>query len=427
MKVSPKQERIAMLAEKNPEMVFTSLNQYLTKELLKASLRKLNKNSAVGVDGISVEDYNTNADGKLEELITAVKTGKYRAPSVKRVYIPKSKNEKRPLGIPTTEDKILQKAVLTILEPIYEKTYYDFSYGFRPEKSAQQALQKIWETAMRMGGCWILDIDIKKYFDSIGHEHLRNFLQRRVNDGVITRLIGKWLKAGIMEDGSIRRTIYGTPQGGIISPLLSNIFLHYVLDEWFVKQVKPCLKGQAELIRYADDFVILVKNEKDAGIIMDVIPKRLGKYGLTMNLEKSRMINFSRSSNERGSRNTFNFLGFKHFWGKSLRGNDIIVRKTSSKSFCKGIKAIHEWIKRNRHRPVAEQCKALSAKLAGHFNYFGITGNSRRLEAFKDRVQIIWHYWLSRRSNRSWITWDKFNLFLLIYPLPRAKIYHSYV
>ena len=425
MIVSTVQERIAKLAEDRPEMVFTTLNQYLTEEWLKEMLKGINKHSVTGIDGISVEEYKENADEKLKNLINQAKTGMYRAPSVKRVYIPKNKTEKRPLGIPTTEDKILQKGVKAILEPIYEKTFYEFSYGFRPGKSAHQALKKIWDTAMEMGGCWILDIDIKKYFDTIDHGHLRDFLKQRVNDGVITRLIGKWLKAGIMENGSIQKTLYGTPQGGIISPLLSNIYLHYVLDEWFVKQVKPCLSGRAELIRYADDFIILVKEESDARRIMNTIPKRLNKYGLSMNLEKSQMIDFR--SPPKGDKSTFSFLGFTHFWGESRKGNNVIMRKTKSKSFSKGIKSISEWVKQYRHTPVAEQCKHLTSILLGHFNYFGITGNSRKIGEFKNKVLIIWHYWLNRRSNKRSLTWDKFNQFLLSYPLPKVKIYHSYV
>lgn len=425
MLVSTVQERIAKLAEERSEEAFTSLNQYLTEEWLKEMLREINKRSVPGIDGISVEEYKENADEKLKRLIDEAKAGRYRAPSVKRVYIPKSETEKRPLGIPTTEDKILQKGVTAILEPIYEKTFYAFSYGFRPGKSAHQALEKIWKTAMEMGGCWILDMDIKKYFDTIDHGHLRDFLKQRVNDGVITRLIGKWLKAGIMENGTVQKTLYGTPQGGIISPLLSNIYLHYVLDEWFVKQVKPCLRGRAELIRYADDFVILVKEENDARRIMNTIPKRLNKYGLSINLEKSRMIDFR--SPPKGDKSTFSFLGFTHFWGKSRKGNNVVMRKTKSKSFSKGIKSIFAWVKQNRHKPVSEQHKTLTSKLLGHYNYFGITGNSRKIEEFKSKVQISWHYWLNRRSNKRTFTWDKFNQFLMNYPLPKAKIYHTYV
>ncbi len=313
-----------------------------------------------------------------------------------------------------------------LLEPIYENVFHDFSYGFRPKRSANQALEKIWETAMNMGGCWILDVDIKKYFDTIDHGHLRDFLKQRVNDGVINRLIGKWLKAGVMENGTVEKTLYGTPQGGIISPLLSNVYLHYVLDDWFEKQVKPCLNDRAEIIRYADDFVILVKNENDARRIMDVLPKRLGKYGLEMNMDKSRIVDFSRPDGSKG-KDSFNFLGFTHFWGKSRKGNIVVKRKTSTKSFCKGLKSIWEWLKKNRHILLTEQQKALKAKLTGHFAYFGITGNIDRISDYKWQVQKAWRYWLNRRNNNRSFTWQKFNDLLSVYPLPKVRIVHSFL
>lgn len=425
--MSTVQKRIAELAERNPEWRLSTLNQYLTVDLLKQAYIELNKHSATGIDGISVDEYGDNIDDKLKELVCKAKTGQYRAPPVKRVYIPKSKTEKRPLGIPTTEDKILQKGVQMLLEPIYETTFYDCSYGFRPGRSAHQALEKVWQTAMEMGGCWILDIDIKKYFNTIDHCHLREFLKQRVNDGVINRLIGKWLKAGVMENGTIEKSILGTPQGGIISPLISNVFLHYVLDEWFEKTVKPCLSGKAELVRFADDFVILIKDDNDARRVMNVLPKRLGKYGLEINQEKSRIVDFRRPAKEGKSKSSFNFLGFKHFWGKSRKGNDTIIRKTSTKSFSKGIKSVFDWVKLNRHKPVTEQHKTLIARVRGHYNYFGITGNSRKIGAFKVIVQNIWHYWLNRRGSKRPILWGSFNQFLLKYPLPEVKIYHSYI
>ena len=288
--MSTKQQRIAELARNGPEMAFTTLAHHIDINWMHMAYAQTRKDGAVGVDGQTAADYETNLMGNLQDLLDRAKSGTYVAPPVRRVHIPKagSPNETRPLGIPTFEDKILQRAVLMVLEPVYETDFLDASHGFRPGRGAHGALDSLWKQAMNLGCCWIVDVDLRKFFDTIDHGHLREFLKRRVRDGVILRLIGKWLNAGVLEDGVLTTPEHGTPQGGVISPLLANIVLHYVLDEWFAKEVRPRLKGEAFLIRYADDFVIGVAREDDARRIMEVLPKRMSKYGLTVHPEKTR-------------------------------------------------------------------------------------------------------------------------------------------
>ena len=288
--VLTKQQRIAELARNGPDMAFTTLAHHIDIDWMHMAYAQTRKDGAVGVDGQTADDYENNLMGNLQNLLDRAKSGTYVAPPVRRVHIPKagSPGETRPLGIPTFEDKILQRAVLMVLEPVYETDFLDASHGFRPGRGAHGALDSLWKQAMNLGCCWIVDVDLRKFFDTIDHGHLREFLKRRVRDGVILRLIGKWLNAGVLEDGVLTTPEHGTPQGGVISPLLANIVLHYVLDEWFAKEVRPRLKGEAFLIRYADDFVIGVAREDDARRIMEVLPKRMSKYGLTVHPEKTR-------------------------------------------------------------------------------------------------------------------------------------------
>ena len=288
--VFTKQQRIAELARNGPEMAFTTLAHHIDINWMHMAYAQTRKDGAVGVDGQTAADYENNLMGNLQDLLDRAKSGTYVAPPVRRVHIPKagSPNETRPLGIPTFEDKILQRAVLMVLEPVYETDFLDASHGFRPGRGAHGALDSLWKQTMNLGCCWIVDVDLRKFFDTIDHGHLREFLKRRVRDGVILRLIGKWLNAGVLEDGVHTTPEHGTPQGGVISPLLANIVLHYVLDEWFAKEVRPRLTGEAFLIRYADDFVIGVAREDDARRIMEVLPKRMSKYGLTVHPEKTR-------------------------------------------------------------------------------------------------------------------------------------------
>lgn len=428
--VSTKQERIAKLAEQSPEMGFTSLAYLMDIEWLHEAYRRTRKDGAAGIDGQTSADYERNLAGNLQSLLDRAKSGRYFAPPVRRVHIPKagSSTETRPIGIPTLEDKVLQRAVVMLLEPIYEQDFHDGSYGFRPGRSAHDALESLWKGLMNMGGGWVVEVDIRKFFDTLDHAHLRAFLRHRVRDGVLLRLIGKWLNAGVMEAGSVSYPESGSPQGGVISPLLANVYLHYVLDMWFEREVQPRLAGRAFLIRYADDFVIVFSNELDARRVMDLLPKRFGQYGLTLHPEKTRLIEFKPPIDRRkpsGLPRTFDLLGFTHYWARSRKGSWVVKRQTSSKRLTRGLQAIADWCRRHLHQPVREQHRKLSAKLRGHCAYYGITGNSPMLSTFRMRVHRIWRYWLSRRHRKRTMTWDCFNRLLQRYPLPAAVAIHS--
>jgi RNA-directed DNA polymerase len=404
------------------------LNHYLDVDWLREAYRRLRKDSAPGYDGQTVADYGQDLEANLKSLLDRAKSGTYYAPPVRRVHIPKGTgNETRPIGIPATEDKLLQRAVAMLLEPIYEQDFLVCSYGFRPGRSAHGALSALWTQCMTNRITWILDVDISKFFDTLDKAHLRSFLQHRVRDGVITRLIGKWLKAGVLEQGALYYPEAGTPQGGSASPLLSNLYLHYVLDLWFAQDVIPRLRGRAFMTRFADDVVMGFELQEDAEKVRNVLPKRLGKYGLTMHPDKTRLVAFGRPSGASGNKpGTFDYLGFTHYWGKSRRGKWIIKRKTAHDRLNRGLKRIAEWCRRNRHRPMAEQHKELCQKLRGHYAYYGITGNDLWLRKFRQGVKRTWQKWLHRRSRSSTdMPWDRFNRLLQRYRLPPARVAHS--
>jgi len=431
--VSTKQQRIATLAKQSPQMGFTSLAYLMDSAWLHEAFQRTRQDGAAGVDGLTATEYEANLEVNLQTLLDRAKAGTYRAPPVRRVHIPKggSTTETRPIGIPTLEDKVLQRAVVMLLEPIYEQDFYDCSYGFRPGRSAHQALAALWKQTMDSHGGWILEVDIRKFFDTLDHAHLRAFLQQRVRDGVLTRLIGKWLQAGVMEDGTVTYPEAGSPQGGVISPLLSNIFLHYVLDEWFEREVKPRLRGKAYLIRYADDFVIGFSQEEDAKRVLAVLPQRFGKYGLALHPDKTQLLPFQQASASgegtgRGTPpGTFTLLGFTHYWGRSLRGNWVVKRKTATSRLSRALRSIAQWCRLHRHCPISEQQLTLSQKLRGHFAYYGITGNAPALSAFRLWVVRCWRHWLNRRHRERSLTWDLFNRLLQRYPLPPARVVHS--
>ena len=429
--VFTKRRRIALIAANNPQMAFTSLNHYLDLEWLRYAFYQTRKNGAPGVDGQTWHDYELNLEENLQSLLDRAKSGAYRAPPVRRVYIPKggSSTETRPIGIPTLEDKLLQRAVMMILEAIYQWQFYDCSFGFRRGLSAHNALDSLWQQSMGTGIRWILEVDIRKFFDTLDHRHLREFLRQRVRDGVLLRLIGKWLKAGVMEEGLVSYPDAGSPQGGVISPILANAYLHYVLDDWFHTVVLPRMRGKAFLIRYADDFVIGFTDERDARRVTEVIPKRFGKYGLAIHPDKTRLVRFGRPQQRhvpRGERpGTFEFLGFTHYWGLSLKGNWVIKRKTASNRLTRAVAAISLWCRRNRHRPIREQHEKLCAKLRGHYGYYGITGNSHQLSCFRTIVAEVWYKWLCRRKRKPYPNWAWFERLLRRYPLPPAIPVHS--
>jgi group II intron reverse transcriptase/maturase len=432
--VSTRQQRIATLAKQDPRRAFISLNHYLDLEWLREAFQRTRKDGAPGVDGQTWSEYAEHLEVNLQSLLDRAKSGTYRAPPVRRVHIPKgSGNETRPIGIPTLEDKVLQRAVVMILEAIYEQDFYHGSYGFRPRRSAHQALDSLWKQTMQTGGGWILEVDIRKFFDTLDHGHLQAFLRQRVRDGVLLRLIGKWLNAGVMEDGNISYPETGSPQGGVISPILANVFLHYVLDEWFTRQVQPRLRGRAFLIRYADDFVIGFTREDDARRVMEVLPKRFGKFGLAVHPDKTRLVPFHRPAHanppEGGPPSerpgTFDLLGFTHFWSRSRKGNWVVKRKTSASRFTRAVRTIAHWCRQHRHDPIEEQHHTLCQKLRGHNAYYGITGNSPSLWRFREEVKRNWLKWLSRRKRGRGPNWSWFTRLMERYPLPNAVTIHS--
>jgi group II intron reverse transcriptase/maturase len=432
--VSTQQQRLAELARQAPQLGFTTLNHYLDLPWLREAYRRTRKDGAAGVDGQTAADYDADLGNNLQRLLDRAKSGTYRAPPVRRVHIPKGAgtNETRPLGIPTFEDKVLPRATVMVLEAIYEQDVYPCSYGFRPGRSAHQALRDLWQQAMQNGGGWILEVDIRKFVATLDHAQLRSLLRRRVRDGVLLRLIDKWLNAGVLEEGSLSYPEAGTPQGGVLSPLLANVYLHSVLDDGFEREVKPRLRGRAFLIRYADDFVIGFTEESDARRVREVLPKRFGKYGLTLHPDKTRRVPFQRPPQRSGRGDgpperpgTFDFLGFTHLWGKSRTGHNVVKQQTAASRLRRVIGTVADWCRRNSHRPLAEQHRERSQKLVGHYGYYGITGNADALVEVFNRVTAWWRRWLSRRSWAGRLSWDGFKRLLGRLALPRPRVVHS--
>ena len=433
--VSTKQHRIAELAKRSPELVFTSLGHLIDLEWLLEAYRRTRKDGAVGVDGQTAADYEEDLTANLQSLMNRVHSGTYRAPPVRRVQIPKgNSSETRPIGIPTFEDKLLQRAVLMLLEPIFEQDFSDSSYGFRPGRSTHQAIDATWKHTMDLRGGFVLEVDLRKFFDTLDHRHLGTFLQRRVRDGVIQRLIGKWLNAGVMESGNLSYPDCGSPQGGVISPLLANVYLHYVLDEWFYNDVLPCMRARAHLVRYADDAVMIFEVESDARRVLAVLGKRCSKYGLTIHTEKTRLVDFRRpllspgkSGNADSKPEPFDLLGFTHYWSRSRSGQRVVKRKTMSSRLTRSVQSIDSWCKAHRHDRLIDQHAALCLKIRGHDAYYGITGNGDALQTFRFLVHRTWRRWLSRRHRKRKLDWDKFNRLLESFPLPPVCIVHSVI
>ena len=428
--ISTRLQRIATLAREMPGVALRTLGQYIDIACLREAYRRTRKDGAVGVDRQTAEQYAEDLERNLQSLLDRAKSGTYSAPPVRRVHIPKGDGvQRRPIGIPTFEDKILQRAVTMVLEAVYEQDFLDCSYGFRPGRSAHQALGVLREGLMTMGGGWVLAVDIRSFFDTLDHGQLRAILRKRVQDGVLLRLIGKWLHAGVLEDGGITYPDSGTPQGGVISPLLANIFLHEVLDTWFENEVKPRLRGQAVLVRYGDDVTAVFSQEEDARRVWAVLPKRFARYGLTLHPEKTRLIAFRRPSG--GDRDatarpkSFDMLGFTHVWTRSLRGYWVIKRKTARDRLSRALRAIAQWCRQHRHAPVSWQHAVLSRKLRGHYGYYGITGNSVAITRFRHAVRNRWRNWLSRRGGRSSMSWSQFHRLEERYLLPAAIAVHS--
>jgi RNA-directed DNA polymerase len=430
--ISTKVEQIAKLAQQMPNVALTSLSHHIDIEWLHEAYRRTRKDGAAGVDRVTAEEYAKKLEENLQSLLGRAKSGdQYRAPPVRRVHIPKGSGSKtRPIGIPTFEDKVLQRAVVMALEAVYEQDFLACSYGFRPGRSAHDALDALWQATMAVGGGWVLEADIEAFFDSVERTKLREVLSQRVRDGVLTRLIGKWLNAGVLEEGVVYHPESGTPQGGVVSPLLANIYLHEVLDVWFEREVKSRLRGQATLIRYCDDFVIVFETEVDARRVAEVLPKRFEKYGLRLHPEKTRLVEFNKpkddsSDDDVSGPGSFDLLGFTHFWDRSRKGKWVVRRKTASDRFSRTLQRISVWCSRNRHLPIREQHQRLAMRLRGHDAYFGITGNGRALVALRHLVPKIWYKWLKRRSWKSRWNWTRMRQLLEVFPLPHARVVHS--
>jgi len=432
--VSTRQERIARLAKQSRTMSFTSLAYFIDMDWLKEAYSRTRKDGAAGIDNQTANDYAVNLEENLQSLLNRAKSGTYRSPAVRRVHIPRGNgNKTRPIGIPTFEDKVLQRAVTMVLEAVYEQDFLDCSYGFRPGRSPHQALAAFRDQMMSMRGGWVLELDIEKFFDNLDHSHLREFLSRRIRDGVLKRLIGKWLKAGVFEDGCLSYPKAGSPQGGVISPMLSNVYLHYVLDEWFEQEVKPRMQGRAFLVRFADDAVMGFSSEQDARRVLEVLAKRFSRYGLKMHPTKTKLVQFKRpphDNNQKGTGSrrgpeTFDLLGFTHYWGRSRKGNWVVKRKTAGSRFSRATRTINQWCRHHRHEKVRAQHRALSRKLHGHYAYYGITGNYEALHRFYETTKRIWKKWLGRRSQRAYFDWPRFDRLLQRYSLSRPRVVHS--
>ena len=419
-----------------PQAALTTLTHHIDIDWLREAYRRTRKDGATGVDRQTADEYASKLEENLRSLLERAKSGSYVAPPVRRVHIPKGDgSQTRAIGVPTFEDKVLQRAVTMVLEAIYEQSFLDCSYGFRPGRSAHQALRVVRNWMMEMAGKWALEVDVRNFFGTLDHSHLRNIVRKRVRDGVLLQLIDKWIKAGVMEDGRIEYPEAGSPQGGCVSPILSNIYLHEVLDEWFTRQVVPRLDGRAVLIRYCDDALIIFERQRDARRVLEVLPKRLAKYGLTLHPQKTRLVDFQRPDTRadaspendevRTRPGTFNLLGFTHYWAKSRKGYTVVKQKTAKDRFQRALKHVADWCRCHRHEPVREQWVALKQKLRGHYGYFGITGNSRALYCFLFRVTRAWRYWLSRRSQRAYLSWGRMVCLLRNYPLPQPRISYA--
>jgi RNA-directed DNA polymerase len=423
--------RIATLAKEDPTRKFYSIAHLITEERLTEKLWKLRKDSSAGIDGVVHAQYAENVEENIRQLHRRLVENKYQAQPLRRVYIPKEDGKQRPISIPVLEDKLVQSVAVDLLNAIYEQDFFDCSYGFRPGRSQHQALDEIGKVICTRPTSWVLELDIKAYFDSIVRENLSEMVRRRVTDGSMLRLIGKWINVGAIDDGKLIMSETGTGQGQPISPLLANVYLHHILDEWFEEEVKPRLRGEAHEIRYADDAILCFQYREDAEKVLEVLPKRFAKFGLTLHPEKTRLIAFGRfaqgEAKKRGERkpDTFDFLGFTHICARSRQGKFTVHVKTIDKRLRRGLKSIADWCKEHRHDPVSEQQKTLNAKLRGHYQYYGRRTNHGSIRRFYREVCGIWRKWLNRRTRGNPLTWEKFYEVLRQNPLLTPRIMHA--
>lgn len=421
--------RIAELAKSQPELQFTSLAHLLNEEFLKQCHRELLGNKATGVRGVTKEEYNENLDENIDELVNKLRSKSYRPQPSRRTYIDKpGTKKKRPLGIPEYEDKIVQKGIAKILNAIYESDFLDNSFGFRPVRNCHDALKILNYYIERRFTNYIVDVDVRGFFDNVDHKWMMKFLQHRIKDPNLIRMIARFLKAGYMEEAKLIKEDFGTPQGGLISPILANIYLHYVLDIWFEKKVRKECKGQAYIVRYADDFVCCFQYQQDAYKFFGDLKKRLNKFNLEIAEDKTSTIPFGRFAKEnckkKGQRKppTFNFLGFTHYCSETQSGKFRLKRKTDNKKMRAKLKQTKEWLKANRTKDVEFIMKRFRRSLIGYYNYYCITDNTSTVDVFRDKIRGIIFKWLNRRSQKKSFNWVKFALFLKKFPLPRPKL-----
>ncbi|MBN1548790.1 MAG: group II intron reverse transcriptase/maturase [Syntrophaceae bacterium] len=420
---------ITRRAQEDKKCKFNNLMHLIDEGSLLESFRMLKKGKAAGVDGASMEDYKRDLEKNISGLLVRMKNMSYRPQPVKRVYIPKGNGERRPLGIPTVEDKLVQMCFCRILEAVYEPDFRDFSYGFRREKNCHQALARVDHDVMNNPVSYVIDADIKGFFDNVSHEKLKQCLEVRISDRKLIRYIIRFLKSGIMEEGRYQGTEKGTPQGGVISPVLANIYLHYALDVWYEKRVKPKVPGYTDLVRYADDFVIFTEHYGEAKRVLSALGERLKDAGLELSPAKTKIVRFGRRMKQEAEHGgekpgTFNFLGFTHYCTRNRKGSFKVGRKTEKKRFAKGIKKVKTWMKCNRNsKQLKEIWGMLSWILIGHYRYYGVSDNFRQINHFYDEVKRVAFKWLNRRSQRKSFSWESFQKYLKAHPMPKPKIH----
>ena len=423
--MSPGLLKVVERAQREPEGRFHALAHLIDVPALGRAYRRQRSDAAVGVDGVTKEQYGQALEANLQDLHARLKAQRYRHQPIRRVHIPKAQGKTRPIGVSAFEDKVVQDAVREVLEAIYEQDFLECSYGFRPGRSAHDAVRTLTRSVDQGEVRWIFEADIVSFFDSLDRTEFKKMLEVRVADGSLLRLIGKCLHVGVLDDEAVVEPELGTVQGAVLSPLLGNVYLHYVLARWFATEVKPRLRGKATLIRYCDDFIIGFEREEEARRVLAVLEKRLGRFGLTLHPDKTRLLPFGRppQAQQRGkSPATFDFLGFTFYWGRSRKGYWRMGCKTRRASLRRAKQAIYDWCRRHRHQPVEAQHAALGRRLRGHFNYFGVNGNVQSLLRLVEATKRAWYKWLCRRSQRKRLTWERFTDLLRQRPLPRPRI-----
>jgi group II intron reverse transcriptase/maturase len=411
---------------KDPRFTFLALAHLLDEAALTRAYHRLRADAAVGIDGITKEQYGQELDGNLRTLHEQMRAMRYRHQPIRRVHIPKDKGKTRPIGISCIADKVVQGALTEVLEALYEPVFFDGSYGFRRGRCAHDALRALNRVLHEGKASWILEGDITSFFDSIDRKMLMEMLRERVLDTSFLRLVGKCLHVGILDGEEFSEPDVGAVQGSGLSPMLGNIYLHHVLDLWFERDVRPRMQGHAYLIRYADDFVIAFEREDDARRVMAVLPKRFARYGLTLHPDKTRLLFFGRPPSDQkkgGGPASFDFLGFTHYWYRTRAGRWEPGVKTRKARLRRAITAVADFCRRHRHRPVKEQHASLKRRLVGHFNYFGVNGNIRSLKMLVHEGEHFWRKWLRRRSQRTRLSWERFKATILrAFPLPSPRI-----